>query len=197
MNPVISGLSHCWSGVTAGASTSRPWESDISDCKSCYHHPPRARTTNKDHTSARQPLRCLRLWQSYLRTLKVSHHPNETSLQSYVANITAKCCASKRHTEGQTTTGPILPEWRWPSRGPTRSTEVPSTWNPTWSSPQHQWPRTTTLRYSPSTLAVSPSLLSTNHQLDSSSLITQIPWTITIYQCGHWRFQQPQHHLGI
>ena len=48
-------------GVTAGASTSRPWESDISDCKSCYHHPPRARTTNKDHTSAPQPLRCLRL----------------------------------------------------------------------------------------------------------------------------------------
>ena len=48
-------------GVTAGASTSRPWESDISDCKSCYHHPPRACTTNKDHTSARQPLRCLRL----------------------------------------------------------------------------------------------------------------------------------------
>ena len=40
--------------VTAGASTSRAWESDISDCKSCYHHPPR-RTTNKvlhlDHTS--------------------------------------------------------------------------------------------------------------------------------------------------
>ena len=44
-------------GVTAGASTSRPWESDISDCKSCYHHPPRARTPNKYHTSARQPLR--------------------------------------------------------------------------------------------------------------------------------------------
>ncbi len=26
--------------------TSRPWESDISDCKSCYHHPSRACTTN-------------------------------------------------------------------------------------------------------------------------------------------------------
>ena len=27
-----------------------------SDCKSCYHHPPRACTTTKEHTSARQPL---------------------------------------------------------------------------------------------------------------------------------------------
>ena len=27
-------------------STSRPWESDISDCRSCYHHPPRACTMN-------------------------------------------------------------------------------------------------------------------------------------------------------
>ena len=97
-----------------------------------YYHPPRERTTNKEHTSAIQPLRCLRLWQSYLRTFKVSHHPNETSLQSYVANITAKCCASKRHTEGQTTTGPILPEWRWPSRGPSRSTKVEE-----WSDAHH------------------------------------------------------------
>ena len=39
------------------------------------------------------------------------------------------------------------------------------------------------MRYSPSTLAISPSLLSTNHQLDSSSLITQIHWTITV-PCG-------------
>ena len=38
-------------GVTAGASTSRPWESDICDCKSCYHHPPRACTTKRTYDS--------------------------------------------------------------------------------------------------------------------------------------------------
>ena len=59
--PSCTIMHHHAPSCTAGASTSRPWESDISDCKSCYHQPPRACTTNKDHTSARQPLRCLRL----------------------------------------------------------------------------------------------------------------------------------------
>ena len=36
--------------ITAGASTSRPWESDISDCKSCYHHPPRESLDNLEGT---------------------------------------------------------------------------------------------------------------------------------------------------
>ena len=61
-------------------------ESDISDCKSCYHHPPRACTTNKDHTSARQPLRCLRLWQSYPRSANIE------GLSSPKRDLIAKLC---------------------------------------------------------------------------------------------------------
>ena len=51
-------------GGTAGASMPRPWKSD---CKSCYHHPPRACTTNKDHTSTTimgQTSRCNIYWSA-------------------------------------------------------------------------------------------------------------------------------------
>ena len=68
-------------------STLRPLKSDISDCKSCYHHPPRACTMNKDHTSARQLFRCFRRGQSLIISANIE------CLSSPKRDLIAKLCS--------------------------------------------------------------------------------------------------------
>ena len=87
-------------------------------------------------------------------------------------------CLQETH-KGPNNNRPNIPGMKMAIEKPHEKYEVPSMWNLTWPSAQHQWLRTTTLRYLPSTWAVSLSLLSTNYQIDSFSWIAQTLWTIT------------------